>query len=400
MELNKKYKHTPIGMIPKDWDVKLLGGLGVVVRGGSPRPAGDPKYFNGNFIPWLTVASLTNISDNQMYVNETKSFLTEIGSKYSRILEEETLIISNSGATLGVAKILNIRSCANDGIAAIINQHTGDKQFVCYYINSLTSYLREVVATGVGQPNLNTTLISKIPIPFPSVPEQRVIASTLSDVDKLIIKLQKLIVKKKNLKKAAIQQLLLRQIRLPGYTDNWEIKKLREIIIRLPKTSRLASTGKDSGAYPFFTNSTKPVQKFLNETDFDTEAIIANTGGEAYFNYYKGKFAAMSDCFVFETKLETKFIYYFLKLVEKKINKIAFSGSGIKHLDKKFFYELKVSYPKNRSEQIEISNVLEEFDNEIVRLQKHLNKINFVKIGIMQELLTGKKRLYEQNSKT
>ena len=131
----------------------------------------------------------------------------------------------------------------------------------------------------------------------------------------------------------------------------------------------------------------------LNEADFDTEAIIANTGGEAYFNYYKGKFAAMSDCFVFETKLVNKFVYYFLKSIEKKINDVAFSGSGIKHLDKNFFYEFKVSYPKNRSEQIAISNVLEKFDNEIEKLQKRLNKTYSVKIGMMQDLLTGKIRL-------
>ena len=78
------YKKTKVGVIPQEWDVKRLGELGKVVRGGSPRPAGDPRYFDGSYIPWLTVAALTNISDHQVTVTETIGFLTEEGSKHSR----------------------------------------------------------------------------------------------------------------------------------------------------------------------------------------------------------------------------------------------------------------------------------------------------------------------------
>src|SRR3954466_14307155 len=97
---------TEAGEIPADWEVKPLGALGTVVRGGSPRPAGDPRYFNGSFIPWLTVASLTSLPDSQMEVTATSGGLTEEGSKRSRTLQPDTLIMSNSGATLGVAKLL------------------------------------------------------------------------------------------------------------------------------------------------------------------------------------------------------------------------------------------------------------------------------------------------------
>ena len=104
--LRAGYKQSEVGVIPGDWEVACIGDIGEVVRGGSPRPAGDPKYCNGNFIPWLTVAALTNISENQLYVTETVGFLTEAGAKHSRTLESGTLIVANSGATLGIAKIL------------------------------------------------------------------------------------------------------------------------------------------------------------------------------------------------------------------------------------------------------------------------------------------------------
>ena len=208
------YKQTEVGVIPEDWEVKRLGDLGGVVRGGSPRPAGDPRYFNGDFIRWLTVAALTNISEHQLTVSQTVGCLTEEGSKLSRTLPKGTLIIANSGATLGVAKLLGVRCCANDGIAAIINQRLGDKPFVCYYVNTQTKCLREVIATGNGQPNLNTGLIREIPIPFPPAPEQRAIAGALSDVDALLGAQEALLAKKRDLKAAAMQQLLTGKIRL------------------------------------------------------------------------------------------------------------------------------------------------------------------------------------------
>src|SRR5262245_41751916 len=121
MEVKPGYKQTDVGVIPQAWDVRRLGDLGKVVRGGSPRPAGDPRYFDGSFIPWLTVGSLTNIPTSQLFVTDTSTKLTEEGAKHSRTLQRGTLVIVNSGAkTLGVSKVLSITCCANDGIAALV----------------------------------------------------------------------------------------------------------------------------------------------------------------------------------------------------------------------------------------------------------------------------------------
>lgn len=211
------YKQTEVGVIPEDWECISFGNLGDVVRGGSPRPAGDPKYFNGKYIPWLTVASLTNIKASQQYVKSTKTMLTELGSLQSRTLDKNTLIISNSGATLGVAKILGIKCCANDGVAALINQKKGINSFLVHYLNTQTKRLHDDIATGNGQPNLNTDLIKLIPIPYPSEKEQTAIANALSNVDALLSELDKLIAKKQAIKTATMQQLLTGKTRLPQF---------------------------------------------------------------------------------------------------------------------------------------------------------------------------------------
>ena len=225
------YRQTEVGVIPEDWEVRKLGDISKIVRGGSPRPAGDPNYFNGDFIPWLTVAALTNIASSELIVSETFGFLTEEGAKFSRTLNVDTVIIANSGATLGVAKILGIKCCANDGIAALLNLCPEiDNKYITYYINTLTKRLREVVATGNGQPNLNTDLIGNTQIPLPPIKkEQTAIAAILSDTDALIDSLEKLIVKKLTIKYGAMQELLTGKKRLPGFSGKWEEKMLGEI---------------------------------------------------------------------------------------------------------------------------------------------------------------------------
>src|SRR5688572_19842968 len=97
--------------IPLNWRYCQLRDLAKIVRGSSPRPAGDPRYFDGTFLPWITVADVT--SRRGMYLDQTRSNLTAEGAKHTRILDEQTLILTNSGATLGVPKIIRIKAGAN-----------------------------------------------------------------------------------------------------------------------------------------------------------------------------------------------------------------------------------------------------------------------------------------------
>ena len=85
--------------LPDSWTWASLDQLSIVVRGTSPRPAGDPRYFGGA-IPWITVRSFTR--DSQPYLTETTESVTEAGKEASRYIEPETLLLTNSGATCQV----------------------------------------------------------------------------------------------------------------------------------------------------------------------------------------------------------------------------------------------------------------------------------------------------------
>lgn len=176
-----RFKQTEIGEVPEGWQVKKLAQLARVVRGSTPRPARDPRYFNGRDIPWITVTELAR--DDSPYLTSTQTFLTAAGGEHSRRLGKGTVVLSNSGFGLGVPKILKIDGCANDGIAAFLDlSPTVDPLFLYYWLGSRTEYLRSSVARGVEQPNLNTTLIGELQIALPTLHEQRLIVEGISAV--------------------------------------------------------------------------------------------------------------------------------------------------------------------------------------------------------------------------
>ena len=148
-----------------------------VVRGGSPRPAGSPLYYGGD-IPFMKVGDLTK--DDGMYLYEASASVNELGREQSRFIEADTLMLTNSGATLGVPKITKIAGCFNDGSQAFLNiSPSVSKEFLYYLFKSKTLWFREQLARGQGQPNLNTDMTKQMDVPVPPLAEQRRIVAEL-----------------------------------------------------------------------------------------------------------------------------------------------------------------------------------------------------------------------------
>lgn len=171
--------------LPEGWTWASVEQLSNVVRGSSPRPAGDPKYFGGN-IPWITVGPIT--ADKTPYLKSVPETLNEVGRDHSRYIEPHTLLLTNSGATLGVPKISLIGGCINDGVAALLDVDYPLKLYLLYFLLTQTDRLRGV-NQGAAQPNLNTTIIKAINVPLPPLAEQtRIVAEVerrLSVVEEL-----------------------------------------------------------------------------------------------------------------------------------------------------------------------------------------------------------------------
>ena len=158
--------------LPESWGWIRVGDFCEVVRGGSPRPAGDPHYYDGT-IPFLKVADLTRTAG--VYLDTHSFSIKEAGLRKTRLVKPPILMLSNSGATLGVPKVCRIRTTFNDGIAAFLGLDENDLLYHYYFWASKTLELR-AINQGAAQPNLNTSLIEETFIPLCSKKEMQIVA--------------------------------------------------------------------------------------------------------------------------------------------------------------------------------------------------------------------------------
>ena len=417
---------SEVGLIPGDWASVKLRQISRPVRGGSPRPAGDPRYFNGSHIPWLTVAALTNIPVSQMVVLATATYLTEEGANHSRTLEAGTLIIANSGATLGVAKILGLRCCANDGIAALLGlSEAFCPRFLVHYINAKTEYLREVVARGNGQPNLNTTLIGDFSVPAPPTrKEQEAIAEALSDADVLIESLEALIAKKRAIKQGVTQDLLSGCKRLPGFGGEWRKCTFGEVFDFFPTaTNSRADLSSEGDSYyvhygdihtrfhshldfagqsvPKISRTLCPNAAPLKNGDWimaDASEDFGGVGKSIEVSGLQQETLAVSGLhtFLLREKVETFAPGYKGHLGNSEELRRQYlrvmTGMKVYGVSKTALKDLLLPIPE-WEEQVSITAILDDLDGELAALEAKLAKARQIKHGMMQELLTGRIRL-------
>ena len=179
------YEQLPFE-IPNNWTWCKLGEICGVVRGGSPRPAGSNIYYNGD-IPFLKVADLTK--SKNMYVNTYQYTIKEAGLVKTRFIKKGTLLLTNSGATLGVPKICGIDATINDGIAAFLDLDDNQIEYLYWFLESQTQNMRNI-DQGAAQPNLNTDIIKDFLIPIPPLTEQKRIASEIKHLFSVIDSLE------------------------------------------------------------------------------------------------------------------------------------------------------------------------------------------------------------------
>ena len=164
--------------LPNGWEWCRLDFLADIVRGGSPRPAGSPEYYGGK-IPFLKVADLTK--DNKMYVNSYTTTIKEAGLKKTREVDANTLLLTNSGATLGVPKICTFKTTFNDGIAAFLYLSNQIKPYIYWFLCSKTESFRKI-NQGTAQPNLNTDIIRLTLLALPPLAEQHRIVEKIESL--------------------------------------------------------------------------------------------------------------------------------------------------------------------------------------------------------------------------
>ncbi|MCI5165304.1 MAG: restriction endonuclease subunit S [Candidatus Electrothrix sp. GM3_4] len=167
-------------IVPQKWVWVRLTDVSDVVRGGSPRPAGDLRYYDGK-IPFLKVADVSNVKGKMV---EGFTFtIKEAGLKKTRFINQRTVLLTNSGATLGIPAICDFDATFNDGIAAFVElSEFAFDEYLYLYLKSLSKWFLDIASRGQGQPNLNTDIIKATWFALPPLPEQHRIVTKVDEL--------------------------------------------------------------------------------------------------------------------------------------------------------------------------------------------------------------------------
>ena len=286
-----------------------------------------------------------------------------------------------------------------------------DPKFV-YYLYSYIDLSQ--LASGSGVPTLNRNDIHQQWVFCPPVPEQRTIAETLSDVDRLIDSLESLIAKKQAIKQATMQQLLAGETRLPGFRGEWKTRRLEEVANIDPENL----SDNTSPDYEFnyisleqveteklhgyteetFRSSPSRARRKLRHNDVLMATVRPNLMGHLLFNEQPGNTVCSTGFAVLRCKdrlsvPEFLFAHLLGSVVNKQIEAVL-SGSNYPAISSSDVALMEIPCPPTR-EQAAIATILSDMDAEIATLECRLDKGRALKQGMMQQLLTGKIRLVD-----
>ena len=419
----KGYKKTEIGVVPDDWGVSQIGEIADIISGGTPKTT-ENSFWNGTIL-WCTPTDITRTSGR--YIESTEKTITDKGLKNSSaILLPINSLLLCSRATVGNVRIAKHEITTNQGFKSLVCNSSAYYLFIYYLIPFLKPKMLEK-SYGSTFLEISKSNLASIQIQLPSYVEQQTIAEVLSDMDALIQAQKELIAKKRDIKQGTMQELLSGRVRLPGYEtkgwkhtdigdipDDWEVKELGTVckILRggSPRPIEDYLTSSSSGINWIKIGDVASSSKYITHTE---EKITAE-GATYSRNVYPGDFLlsnsmsygrpyilTIEGCIhdgwlvlqEFHRFFESDFLYYELSsaITLKQYNMKA-AGSSVHNLNKDLVSDVVVIIP-SLSEQQAIAETLSDMDNEIETLEAELEKLNHMKRGMMQELLTGRIRL-------
>ncbi|MGW1454519.1 restriction endonuclease subunit S [Salegentibacter agarivorans] len=395
------YKKTKLGWIPKEWKVVRFK----EAANFNPKAEKLPEKFI--YIDLESVKNGRLRKENEIYKIEAPSRAQRLLQKGDilfqtvRPYQKNNLFFKSSGDYVASSGYTQIRAKEFNGFIYHL--------IYAQYINN------QVMArcTGTSFPAISAKDLSKIYIKFPPLPEQQKIAQILTTWDKAIAAEEKLIAQKQKLKNGLIQQLLTGKKRLPEFTNKWMKMELKEIgtIIRGASPRPKGDPRFYGGNVPrlMVKDVTRDGKYVTPKIDFLTEAgakksrpckagtLTIVCSGDVGVPSILAVDACIHDGFlaIIDIKsnlIEADFLYYQLKRLKARIERSATHGGVFTNLTTTILKDFIIEVPP-KSEQIKIVNILSKADKESDQLEVNLKQLILQKQGLMQQLLTGEKRV-------
>lgn len=408
-EAAENTKLSPAAQLPEGWTLSTVGEEFDVQLGkmlDAAKNTGEPKPYLGNrSVRWgrLDLSELPTVPLTSEEVNRFR-------------LRKGDLLVCEGGE-VGRSALWNddLQECYYQKALHRLRPRRGfDPQLMLAFLRDWANrgkYSDYVTQTSIA--HLPREKFVQMPLLVPPRAEQRAIASGLADVDALISRIDDLIAKKRDLKQAAMQQLLTGTKRLPGFGEPWVAKTLYEL-------AEICGGSTPSTTNPAYWNG---------EISWCTPTDISALGGAKYVSSTTRSItsaglnacaadllppgsvimtsrATIGECAINQVPMATnqgfknflprrgvsgEFLYYLLQT--RRVDFIGLcSGSTFLEIGKSQLARFEVTVP-DEDEQQAIARVLSDLDDELSEFALRRDKIASLKQGMMQQLLTGKIRL-------
>ena len=369
MEVRAGYKQTEVGVLPADWNLDFIENVALITTGSK---------------------NTQDRIEDGAYPFFVRSQKIERINSYS--FDGEAVLTAGDGVGTGkVFHYINGKFDVHQRVYRISNFSERIDGYFFYLYFSTHFYNRIMQMTAKSSvDSVRRDMIARMVVPLPPTEtEQRAIAAALSDVDALLDGLTRLIAKKRDLKQATMQQLLIGQTRLPGFSGEWEVKRLGDLLTICHGKSQHEVEARD-GAYPILATGGQ-IGTACRPLYEKPSVLIGRKGTINQPQYMDTPFWTVDTLFYSAIKGENsaKFLYFCFCLIDwMKYNE----ASGVPSLNARTIENIELECPMP-DEQTAIATVLADMDAELAALETRLAKTRALKQAMMQELLTGKTRL-------
>ena len=388
-----------------DWEQRTLGKLSEIVRGASPRPIQDPKWFDSNSnVGWLRISDVT-AQNGRIYYLEQK--ISKVGQEKTRVLTEPHLLLSIA-ATVGKPVVNYVNTGVHDGFLIFLNP-LFDREYMFQWLEMFRPKWQKYGQPG-SQVNLNSELVRNQEIMIPSMKEQIQIGTFFKKLDDTIALHQRKLTLLQRLKQTYMQGMFpqnwenIPSLRLDGFSEPWEQRKLGELSeivrgasprpIQDPKWFdsnsnvgwlRISDVTEQNGRITYLEQKISKAGQEKTRVLFEPHLLlsIAATVGKPVVNYVN---TGVHDGFLIFLNpiFDREFMFQWLEMFRLKWHKYGQPGSQV-NLNSELVRNQEIMIPPIK-EQVIIGGFFKQLDDTIALHQQALDKLKLLKQSLLQKM--------------
>ena len=381
------------------WEQRKLGELANIVRGASPRPIQDPKWFDDESdVGWLRIADVT---EQDGRIHHLEQHISKLGQEKTRVLTEPHLLLSIA-ATVGKPVVNYVKTGVHDGFLIFLEPKF-NRVFMFQWLEMFRPKWQKYGQPG-SQVNLNSDLVKNQEIALPREEEQQKIGAYFAKLDHLITLHQRKCDLLRKAKKTLLQKMFPKngettpEIRFKGFTGAWEQCKLGEVCLEIGDGLHSAPLYDDAGKYYFINGNNLIEGKIIidkletpkvsnevfekNNSQLDNNTVLLSINGTiGNLAYYQGENVMLgkSAAYLKVKNIEKKYLYTVLQtpMILRQFD-LSLTGTTIKNLGLSAIKNTIVYMPI-KEEQERIGEYFSQLDHLITLHQHELEKLQNIK---------------------